>query len=102
MQVPDFQFDGNWVDIGSLVTGAAFAVYRRIRNRPPSRIVSKQTGINFANGAAMFPLMIMAVSVTSSAFIKGLVEASKMSLSVAGLFALLAILEEKDERDGVD
>jgi hypothetical protein len=59
----------------------------------PGKFLSKQTGTDFANGAALFPLFLMVCSVASSALIKSLVDASKMSLAVAGCFALFAILE---------
>lgn len=48
----------------------------------------------FANGTALFPLIIMCSSVVSSGLVRGLVESSKMTLCVAGAFALLAILED--------
>lgn len=70
----------------------------RVRSRRgPCKLFSKQTGLDFANGAALFPLFVMSLSVISSALLKGLVESSKMSLAVAGLFALLAILEDSDD-----
>lgn len=50
--------------------------------------------MDFANGAALFPLLLLTFCPFSSSLLKGLVEASKMSLAVAGFFALLAILED--------
>lgn len=61
-----------------------------------TKFFSKATGMDFANGAALFPLLILTFCVLSSELVKGLVEASKMSLSVAGFFALLAILDDSD------
>lgn len=97
MALPEFPIDGNWVDIGSLGTGLIYTIYSIIKNRDHTKLFSKQTGFSFANGIALFPLLIMTFSVMSSALIKGLVEASKISLSAAGFFALLAILEEDDD-----
>lgn len=97
MSFPEFPIDGNWVDIGSLATGLLYIVIRKIRRRSKNKLISKQTGIEFANGAALFPLLVMCGSVLSSGLIKGLVEASKISLSVAGFFAILAILEDNDD-----
>ena len=64
--------------------------------RKKTKLISKMTGMDFANGVALFPLLILTFCVLSSQLIKSLVDASKMSLSVAGFFALLAILEEPD------
>lgn len=95
--MPSIPIDGNWVDIGSAITGFVYIVTCQIRRKGRVGLISKQTGLDFANGAALFPLMIMSCSVLSSKLVSGLVEASKMSLSVAGVFALLAILEDTFE-----
>lgn len=77
--------------------GFVYTVVQRCRGKAKGRLVSKQTGLDFANGTALFPLMIMACCALSSELIKSLVEASKISLSIAGLFALIAILEDNDD-----
>ncbi|SCB10163.1 hypothetical protein [Cupriavidus alkaliphilus] len=97
MALPEIPIDGNWVDIGSLISGFVYLFYRKLRRWDHQRFFSKTTGMDFANGAALFPLSILALSVLSSKLIQGIVEASKMSLSVAGIFALLAILDESDD-----
>lgn len=96
MALPEFTIDGNWVDIGSLITGLFYVLFTRIRARNIKKIITRQTGLDFASGAALFPLIIMTGSVVSSFFIQSLIEASKISLSVAGFFALLAILEDRE------
>jgi hypothetical protein len=92
--LPELLFDGNWVDVGSIITGMLYVPVMCYRRVTPIKLLSKGTGIDFANGMALFPLCIMAVSPLSSGLVKGLVEASKPSLAIAGVFALLAILEE--------
>lgn len=94
MVLPDLSFDGNWVDVGSIITGMLYVPVMCYRRATPIKFLSRDTGFDFANGMALFPLLIMAFSPLSSGLIKGLVEASKPSLSIAGVFALLAILEE--------
>jgi hypothetical protein len=94
VQWPSVPFDGNWVDICSLATGVLYIVVARCRRKHKLPLLHRKTGIDFANGAALFPLLLMTTSVVSSGLVKGLVDASKMSLSVAGFFAILAILED--------
>lgn len=102
MVFPSIPIDGNWVDIGSAATGFIYIVICKFRRQGRVSLISKQTGLDFANGAALFPLLIMSCSVLSSKLVGGLVEASKMSLSVAGVFALLAILEDTFEHKRSD
>ncbi|MFZ6773068.1 hypothetical protein ACO0LB_10180 [Undibacterium sp. SXout7W] len=96
MVFPDIHIDGNWIDVSSAITGILYIVAQRVRRDDENkcRVLSKQTGLDFANGVALFPLLILACSALSSDLVKSLVEASKMSLSVAGMFSLLAILED--------
>lgn len=96
MQFPAIPIDGNWVDICSLASGLIYVVYRKIRRPTRTKWASKSTGIDFANGAAIFPLLVLTFCVLSSELVTGLVQASKMSLSTAGFFALLAILDDND------
>lgn len=96
MNLPEIHLDGNWVDFGSIITGLLYIAVQKYRRAKPCNVISKVTGLDFANGAALFPLLILTFSVLSSDLVRSLVEASKMSLSVAGFFALLAILEEPD------
>jgi hypothetical protein len=42
----------------------------------------------------LFPLLLLVLSPLSSGVLKGLLEASKATLAIAGVAALLAILEE--------
>lgn len=95
MPFPSIHIDGNWIDVCSVATGILYIAAQKYRRTSPCKIISKQTGFDFANGAALFPLLILAFSVLSSDLVKSLVEASKMSLSIAGCFALLAILEDE-------
>jgi hypothetical protein len=94
LNLPALAFDGNWVDVGSIATGIAYIAFQRFRKPIVPKFVSKDTGMDFANGAALFPLLLLTFCPLSSGLVKGLVDASKMSLAVAGFFALLAILED--------
>ncbi|MGB9988797.1 hypothetical protein [Pseudoduganella rhizocola] len=93
--LPDIAIDGNWVDIGSVLTGGLYMLYRHFTSpMTDRRFLSKQTGMYFANGSALFPLILMVCSVASSSIVRSLLDASRISLAVAGCFALFAILEK--------
>jgi hypothetical protein len=84
-------FDGNWVDVGTLVVALFYAYYRRGEHQ---RLISKETGLRVAHGVALFPLFLLACSSVSSSALNALLHSHKIILSVAGVVALLAILEE--------
>jgi hypothetical protein len=94
MHLPDFPIDGSWVDLGCMISGVGYVIFCRFSHQRGSKLVCKRTGLEFANGASIFPLLVLALSSISSAMLKGLLESSRFTLTVAGLFALLAILEE--------
>jgi hypothetical protein len=94
MHFPDFSFDGNWVDVCSMATGVLYVPLQIFRRTAPVKLLSKTTAYDFANGVTLFPLFLLAAGPLSSELVKGLLEASKPTLAIAGVFALLAILEE--------
>lgn len=93
MGIP-FHFDGNWIDACSFVSGLIYIPIQRYRRQTKTKLFCKATGSDFANGAALFPLFVLTMSAFSTELLKGLLEASKLSLCVAGVFALLSIIEE--------
>lgn len=91
--------DGNVIDIGSIACGFLYIAYRRIslktaptRKRYP--IKSRKTGFDFANGISLFPLFILMFSALSSEILDLVTDSSALTMSVAGFFGLIAILEE--------
>jgi hypothetical protein len=86
--------DGNWVDIGSFITGFVYIIWLRCRGSRTVPFLSKNTAFDFANGLSVFPLILLTLSPIASVLMKGLVDASKISLGVAGVFSLFAILED--------
>jgi EamA domain-containing membrane protein RarD len=84
-------FDGNWVDLGTLLVAVSYACYIRPKHQP---LISKKTGLRVAHGVALFPLFLLACSSISSSALNALLHSHKIILSVAGVVALLAILEE--------
>jgi hypothetical protein len=94
MVIPHFAFDGNWVDCGSFACGVIYAAWQAWRERERRRFVSRATAFDFANGVALLPQSLMLLCVLSTTIIDGLIEASKLSLCIAGGFALIALLED--------
>ena len=86
--------DGNWVDILTLAVALVYAVAKCYRAEG-QRLVSKETGLQVAHGVALFPLLLLALSSLSSAALNALLHSHKIILSVAGVVALLAILEDE-------
>lgn len=53
------------------------------------------------DGSTVFPLALLALSVLSRHLVEQLLAASRVTLSIAGAFALLSVLED-DARGGED
>ena len=94
MNLATFSIDGNWVDICSVLTGIAHIPYRRHGDNNNGKLISKTTGLHFAVGVAIFPQFVLTFCVFSSQLELSLLATSNLSLSVAGFFALMALLEK--------
>jgi hypothetical protein len=86
--------DGGWMDCLSLFSALIYAEWRRSKHTPPRKIICRETGVDIANGVSIFPLFILSLSSVSSFMLKNLQGSNKLILSVAGIVALLAILED--------
>jgi hypothetical protein len=101
--------DGNWVDVVSLLVALLYAFSKARRDtvfslshpfgRPKkhlllSRLISRETGLDIANGCSLFPLLLLGLTIFSSRVLAALMSANKLILSVAGFCALLALLED--------
>lgn len=84
--------DGNWVDICSLLVALLYAFLKSLKRK--TKKISKTTAMDIANGASLFPLLLLGVSAASSVLLTELLQANKLILSVAGLCALLSMLED--------
>lgn len=91
--------DGNWIDILSIVSGIIYVYYKRtcqegLAKSKKYKLVSRKTGIDFGNGVALFPLLVLPLASISSEILISLSGASKITIAMAGVFGILAILEE--------
>lgn len=84
--------DGNWVDICSLLAALLYAFLKSLKRK--TKKISKITAMDIANGASLFPLLLLGGSIVSSKLLTELLQANKLILSVAGLCALLSMLED--------
>jgi hypothetical protein len=99
------KFDGGWVDIGTIGLAIAWAVARVCKRRALAlnaghmsslfrTIVCPDTSKDFGAGASIFPLLLLFASPFSSQILGGLLEASKVTLCVAGGVALFSVLAD--------
>jgi hypothetical protein len=92
--------DGRWFDICSLLVGIGYSGIRYRKANPRRNWLSKDTGVDVANGVGLFPLFVLAIASFSSTALSELVHSNRLVLSVAGLVALFAILEETPGASG--
>lgn len=86
-------FDGNWIDCASLMGGVGYALYKCYKASPRRKVISKETGLDIANGVSLVPLAILSLTIFSNPLLEALFRSNKLILSVAGLVALLSMLE---------
>jgi hypothetical protein len=91
--------DGNWVNVESLILGFFFIPFRlcfsklhQVKRRV--KWISRATGKVFADGVALFPLMLLPLASISSMVLESLLQSSKITMAISGVFGVLAILEE--------
>jgi hypothetical protein len=91
-----FAVDGNWIDIGSLLSGGGLLITATLLNcrGNQSKFISKNSAKLFADGIAIFPLLLLAISPISSQIIHDLETSSRLSMAIFGVFGLFAILED--------
>ncbi|HEV2549753.1 MAG TPA: hypothetical protein VGU20_20735 [Stellaceae bacterium] len=94
MQFLSQYVDASWVDVGSLVVALIYAA-SRYRKSTTQALISKDTGRDVLHGLALFPLILIFVGGLSKPVLTAVLDSNRLVLAVAGLVALLAILEEK-------
>lgn len=94
--------DGNWVDCMSLIVAVGYAAYRHraanigpsVANVPKRKFISKKTAGEVANATSLFPLFMLSVSAFDTRILTALISSNKLILAVAGVVALLSILDD--------
>ena len=86
----------NWVDIFSLSLAILYGIGRSIIAR--QRLISRTTGLSIANGIGLFPLLLLVVSTFWNDALTAMLQSNKVILSIAGIVALLSIMEDFTKR----
>ena len=87
-------FDGNWVDILSIIASIGKNIYTRRKLDEPAKFFSLNNAKDVCNGLAVFPLFMLMAGVISTTLLQELIHANRMILGLAGFMALCAIVEE--------
>lgn len=93
--LPTFQIDGNWIDCCAVLHGVAYVTWRAWMTRRSQRSSSATRASDFAFGVALFPQYVLLMCVASSTLIEGLAQSSRISLCIAGSYALAAMWQER-------
>jgi hypothetical protein len=81
--------DGNWVDIGTVLSGfVALALGAMVRGFR-GRIGGYKAVEVFLAGATMFPFLLLCLPVFSNQLLAELLSASKVTLALAGVVATI-------------
>lgn len=85
-------FDGNWVDCGAVLQGFCVCLARLWKAHRAGRVCPLASANHFAQGVALFPQYVLVTCVFSSSLMEALADASRASLSVAGGYAVGAMI----------
>ena len=97
MHLPSY-IDGGPLDIITLLVAIVIAVAKCYRHN--HALISKEMGFNVVHGIAIFPLFVLSLAVFNKELIAELAKGNSLILSVAGVVALLSILEEEFKKNG--
>jgi len=96
--------DGNWVDILSFLTAISYTGIKWAKRPKSTRgaFLCRDMGVEFVNAGSLFPLFLLTCSILSSKFTEALLSGNKITLSIAGGFALFALLEDRKQKGVLD
>lgn len=86
-----------WVDLVTVLCAGVFAYFKH-KHAIEGRLISKQTAYNFSTGTSLFPMVMLCLSL-SDFMLQSLLKANKLTLTIAGIVALLSILEDQFPKD---
>lgn len=89
-----------WVDPTTCLVAMGYAGWRHHKISPTKKFISRETGADVLNGTAIFPLLLLTLSVFSRYLAAELMLTNKVILFAAGVVALLAVLEDSDPPAG--
>jgi hypothetical protein len=87
-------YDANWLDASCVVVGVINVFFQRFRLRfVRSRWTGKQYLFAFFNGLGVPPLVVLTAATFSSGLLYFLTNSSRVTLPIAGVSGLLALLD---------
>lgn len=81
----------DWVDVGTFIVAGLWGTFRWLRSSRKARL--QRIGRWCMDGTTIFPLLVLSGSVLSRQALVALENASRVTLAIAGLFALLSVLQ---------
>jgi hypothetical protein len=84
-------FDANWLDASCFIAGVLNVFFQRFRL--PGRWHGKKVLFAFFNGLGVPPLVVLTMAVFSSGLLSFLANSSRVSLPIAGVSGLMALLD---------
>lgn len=82
----------NWIDVCSLSLAFLYGIIKSAVSK--QKLISRATGLNIANGIGLFPLVLLVLSTYWNAALVAVLQSNKVILSLAGVVALITILED--------
>lgn len=86
-------FDWAWTGPGSVLFAGLYGFVRWLFSKPRHSFVGRATRGHFLDGVALFPMGLMAVSPMFPGLAAALVQDDGPILAIAGVVAILAVLE---------
>lgn len=87
-------FDGNPIDCISVLVAIGYAARRWRKGGPDRKLMCLSTARDISNGASLFPLLLLALSVASTRAVQLLLGSNRAIMTIAGVCSLIALLEE--------
>lgn len=93
--MPDFKFDGNWIDLATLAVAAIYALFRAVRTK---NLCFEGFAVELSYGLSLFPMLLLSSTVASSSAVEALLQSNKIIISLGGFIAFIVIVKRSFER----
>jgi hypothetical protein len=97
--MPALPLDGNWVDIGTILVAALYALLRGMISCSKMSIEGVVSDVSY--GVSIFPMLLLSTAAFSSAPITALMSGNRVIISLAGLFSLIVLVKRTFDRGQV-
>ncbi len=83
-------FHKDWFDPATFIFALLFLAYKAVRTKGTTL---SEAGRTVMDGSAIIPLLMLTLSAVSRHALEALLNGSRVTLSIAGFFALTAVLQ---------